>query len=54
MEPELNGRPIELTKNISEALKKRRILGANNLKIINNMPTETTLAITKFFIVIVL
>ena len=54
MVPELNGRPTELTKNISDALKKRRILGAKSLKINNKIPTETTFAMMKFLIVIVL
>ena len=37
IDPELKGNPILFTKNISKALKKRKIFGASNLNINNNI-----------------
>ena len=52
IEPELKGSPIEFTKKISKTLNNLRRFGANNLKINNNMATDTTLAMMKFLMVI--
>ena len=43
MVPELNGKPILLTKNTSDSPKKASVVGSNNLKINNNMATDNTL-----------
>ena len=53
-EPELNGSPTEFTKNISKALKYRRMLGASSLNTNNKIATPATLARIKFFTVTVL
>ena len=51
IEPELNGKPTELTKKSSKTLNILRILGAKSLKINSKIATETTLAIMKFLVV---
>ena len=48
IEPELKGRPMEFTKNISDTLNIFKIFGASNLKTNNKTATETTFAIIKF------
>ncbi len=47
--PELNGMPIEFTKNNSEALKKAKVQGNKNLNTKANTKMATTLAMMNFF-----
>ena len=54
IDPELKGRPIELTKKISKALNILSMLGANSLKTNSKTATDTKLAIMKFLTVTVL
>src|SRR5690606_28194858 len=49
--PELKGKPIEFTKNISDLPKKVIVNGSKNINTTNKTPTTITLAKMKFFIV---
>ena len=54
IDPELKGSPTEFTKNISNALKYLRMLGAKSLNTNSKTAIPARFAKTKFFTVIVL
>ena len=54
IEPELNGRPMVLTKKISETLKSLKAFGSKSLKIKSNIAAEITFARINVFAVTVL
>jgi hypothetical protein len=54
IDPELKGRPIVFTKNISKALKYLRILGAKSLNTNSKTAIPARFAKIKFLTVIVL